>query len=61
MERILAISAILVAAQGLDQTSGADVVIDGLAIISLALVGIGSAVAAHAMLRGSEQHRMIAR
>lgn len=55
------ISAILVAAQGLDQTSGADVVIDGLAIISLALVGIGSAVAAHAMLRGSEQHRMIAR
>jgi hypothetical protein len=55
------ISAILVAAQGLDQTSGADVVVDGLAIISLALVGIGSAVAAHAMLRGSEQHRMIAR
>jgi hypothetical protein len=55
------ISAILVAAQGLDQTSGADVVVDGLAIISLALVGIGSAVAAHAMLRGTEQHRMIAR
>jgi hypothetical protein len=55
------ISAILVAAQGLDQTSGADVVVDGLAIISLALVGIGSAVAAHAMLRGSERHRMIAR
>jgi hypothetical protein len=58
------ISAILVAAQGLDQTSGADVAIDGLAIISLALVGIGSAVAAHAMLRGSDQQqhrRMIAR
>jgi hypothetical protein len=55
------ISAILVAAQGLDQTSGADVVVDGLAIISLALVGIGSAVAAHAMLRGTEQHRLIAR
>jgi hypothetical protein len=55
------LSAILVAAQGLDQTSGADVVIDGLAVISLALVGIGSAVAAHAMLRGTEQRRMIAR
>ena len=52
------ISAILVAAQGLDQTSGADVVIDGLAIVALALVGIGSAVAAHAMLRGTEQHRV---
>lgn len=55
------ISAILVAAQGLDQTSGADVVVDGLAIVSLALVGLGSAVAAHAMLRGTEPHRVIAR
>ncbi|MEA2660681.1 MAG: hypothetical protein QOH08_253 [Chloroflexota bacterium] len=55
------ISAILVAAQGLDPTSGADVAIDGLAIAALALVGIASAVAAHAMLRGPEQHRMIAR
>jgi hypothetical protein len=55
------ISAILVAAQGLDQTKGADVVVDGLAVISLALVGIGSAVAAHAMLRGTEQRRIVAR
>ena len=55
------ISAILVAAQGLDQTRGADVVVDGLAIVSLALLGIGSAVAAHAMLRGTEPHRVIAR
>ena len=55
------ISAILVAAQGLDQTTGADIFIDGLVVISLALVGIGSAVAAHAMLRGTEQHRMTAR
>jgi hypothetical protein len=54
-------SAILVAAQGLDQTTGADVAIDGLLIISLALLGIGSAVAAHAMLRGTEQQPMIAR
>jgi hypothetical protein len=60
-ELAASISAILVAAQGLDQTSGADVVVDGLAIVSLALVGIGSAVAAHAMLRGTEPHRMIAR
>src|SRR4029077_15269380 len=55
------LSAILGAAQGLDQTTGVDVVVDGLAIISLALLGIGSPVAAHAMLRGTEQHRMIAR
>lgn len=55
------LNAILVAAQGLDQTTGADIVIDGLSIISLALVAIGSAVAAHAMLTGTEQHRMIAR
>ena len=54
-------AAILVAAQGLDQTSGADVVIDGLAVISLALVGIGSAVAAHAMLRSGDRQRMITR
>jgi hypothetical protein len=55
------ISAILVAAQGLEQTGGADIVIDGLAIVSLALLGIGSAVAAHAMLRGGDQRRMITR
>jgi hypothetical protein len=56
------ISAILVAAQGLDPMNGADVMVDGLAIVSLALVGIGSAVAAHAMLRVPEQQRrMIAR
>ena len=55
------LNAILVAAQGLDQTTGADIVVDGLSIISLALVAIGSAIAAHAMLMGTEQHRMIAR
>ena len=55
------LNAILVAAQGLDQTTGAEVVVDGLSIISLALVAIGSAVAAHAMLTSTEQHRMIAR
>jgi hypothetical protein len=55
------ITAILVAAQGLDTTAGAQVAVDGLAVISLALVGVGSAVAAHAMLRGPERHRVIAR
>ena len=55
------LNAILVAAQGFDQTTGADIVVDGLSIISLALVAIGSAIAAHAMLTSSEQHRMIAR
>lgn len=55
------LNAILVAASGLDQTTGADVVVDGLAIVSLALLGIGSAVAAHAMLRRTEPHRVIAR
>ena len=55
------ISAILIAAQGFDQTTGADIVVDGLSIVSLTLVGIGSAVAAHAMLHGPEQHRLIAR
>jgi len=55
------LNAILVAAQGLDQTTGADIVVDGLSIISFALVAIGSAVAAHAMLSGTDQRRMIAR
>ena len=54
------LNAILVAAQGLDPTTGADVVVDGLAVVSLALVGIGSAVAAHAMLKGEPRH-MVAR
>ena len=55
------LNAIQVAAQGLDQTTGADIVVDGLSIVSLALVAIGSAVAAHAMLTSAEPHRMIAR
>ena len=55
------LNAILVAAQGFDQTTGADIVVDGLSIVSLALVAIGSAVAAHAMLSPTEQRRMIAR
>jgi len=57
----VSLNAILVAAQGLDQTTGADIVVDGLSIISLALVAVGSAIAAHAMLTSTEQHRMTAR
>jgi hypothetical protein len=53
------ISAILVAAQGLDAAAGATFAVDGLAVVSLALLGMGSAVAAHAMLR--EPKRVIAR
>lgn len=55
------LSAIVVAAQGLDSTRGAVVVVDGLAIASLALLGVGSAVAAHAMLRGPEPRRLATR
>jgi hypothetical protein len=42
------------AAQGLDQARGAVVVVDGLAVMSFALVGLASAVAANAMLRGND-------
>lgn len=55
------LSSIITAAQGLDQASGAVVVVDGLAIMSLALVGIASAVAAHAMLRGTDHATTAAR
>lgn len=55
------LSSIITAAQGLDQAHGAVVVVDGLAIMSFALVGIASAVAAHAMLRGAEPAPMTAR
>ena len=50
------LSSIITAAQGLDQARGAVVIVDGLAVMSLALVGIASAVAAHAMLRGAADH-----
>ena len=60
-ELAASLSAILTAAAGIDLGGGADVTIDGLAIMSFALVGVASVLAAHAMLRGSERRGMIAR
>lgn len=61
MELTASINAIMSAAQGLDQASGADFAIDGLAIIAFALVGIASILSAHALLRTSQGQRVIAR
>ena len=60
-ELLASVSSILTAAAGIDLGGGADVAIDGLAIMSFALVGVASVLAAHAMLRTSEPPRMIAR
>lgn len=49
MERVLA------AAQGLEDASGASFFVDGLLVIAVALVGLGSLIAAHAMLRTTTQ------
>ena len=55
------LSSILSAAAGIDLGGSADVAIDGLAIMSFALVGVASILAAHAMSRGTQEHRMIVR
>lgn len=55
-----AFSAIVTAAQGLEQTTGAAFAIDGLAVIAFALVGIASVVAAHALLREPERRHVVA-
>lgn len=62
-ELLASLSSILTAAAGIDLSGGADVAIDGLAIMSFALVGVASVLAAHAMLRGSQPQssRMITR
>jgi hypothetical protein len=61
-ELLASLTSILTAAAGVDLGGGADVAIDGLAIMSFALVGVASVLAAHAMLRGTEhQRRVIAR
>ena len=60
-EMAASLSSILTAAAGIDLTGNADVAIDGLAVMSFALVGVASVLAAHAMLRGTHQHRMITR
>lgn len=59
-ELLASLSSILTAAAGVD-VGGADVVIDGLAIMSFALVGIASVLAADAMLRPAAPGRMIIR
>ena len=59
-ELLTSLSSILTAAAGVD-VGGADVVIDGLAIMSFALVGIASVLAAHAMLRPAAPGRMFVR
>ena len=59
-EVLTSLTSILTAAAGIDLTGSADIAIDGLAVMSFALVGVASVLAAHAMLRGSESHRMIA-
>jgi len=43
---------VLAAAQGLEDASGTAFFVDGLLVVSVALVGLGSLIAAHAMLRG---------
>ena len=55
------LTSILTAAAGVDLGGTAEIAIDGLAVMSFALVGVASVLAAHAMLRGSASHRMIAR
>ena len=51
---------VFAAAQGLEDASGAAFFIDGLLVIAVALVGLGSLIAAHAMLRGAT-HRTASR
>ena len=55
------LTSILTAAAGVDLGGTAEIAIDGLAVMSFALVGVASVLAAHALLRGSANHRMIAR
>lgn len=60
-ELATSLNSILSAAAGIGLGGSADVAIDGLAIMSFALVGVASVLAAHAMLRGSGQPRLIIR
>ena len=51
---------VFAAAQGLDDASGAAFFVDGLLVIAVALVGLGSLIATHAMLRDAA-HRTLPR
>lgn len=44
---------VITAAQGLEDASGTAFFVDGLLVIAVALVGLGSLIATHALLRGS--------
>ena len=46
---------IFAAAQGFDETSGAAFFVDGLLVVAVALVGLGSLIAAHALLRTAQR------
>ena len=60
-ELVASLTSILTAAAGVDLTGSADIAIDGLAVMSFALVGVASVLAAHAMLRGAAGSGMVAR
>jgi len=47
------IDRVIAAAQGLEDASGTAFFVDGLLVVAVALVGLGSLIAAHAMLRGT--------
>ena len=44
---------VIAAAQGLEEASGTAFFVDGLLVVAVALVGLGSLIAAHAMLRNT--------
>ncbi|HEX9269043.1 MAG TPA: hypothetical protein VF998_04290 [Candidatus Limnocylindria bacterium] len=58
-EFLASFGAIVAAAQGLDEATGADFFVDGLAIVAFALVGIASVLAAHALIRTTAQRSLI--
>jgi len=60
-EMTASLASIVTAAAGVDLTGTTVVAIDGLAIMSFALVGIASVLAAHAMLREPDGQRAAAR
>ena len=62
-ELAASLSSILTAAAGIGLGDGAEIAIDGLAVMSFALVGVASVIAAHAMLRSGQPRssRMLAR
>jgi len=52
------IDRVLAAAQGLEDAGSAAFFVDGLLVIAVALVGLGSMIAAHAMLHGTRHQAL---